>query len=134
MDSIKNKIIGKGEYINGFSTNLPTALRAGVSYYLTNVIPGSVLLAFDYNQGFNDFPGNSKIPRFSLGAEWSPLGWFNFRTGFSVGGIDGFGWALGVGLDAGIVEFNFATSEMNQFVMGNSAKMYTVAFDSRWKF
>ena len=133
LDTIKNKMIGKGEFISGFSTSLPTALRAGVSYNLNSVIPGSLLLAFDYNQGLNDFPGNSKNPRFSLGAEWTLLGWFNLRTGFSVGGMDGFGWALGIGLDAGLVEFNIATSDMNQVVLGNDAKMYTVAFGSRWK-
>ena len=133
LDSIKNKMIGKGEYISGFSTSLPTALRTGISYSLNEVVPGSMLLAFDYNQGFNDSPGNSKNPRFSLGAEWTPFGWFNLRTGFTVGGIDGFGWALGLGLDAGLVEFNLATSDMNQVVSGNAAKMYTVAFGSRWK-
>ena len=133
FDTIKNKIIGKGNYVNGFSTSLPTALRAGASYSLNKYIPGSMLLAFDYNQGFNDSPGNSKTPRFSVGAEWIPMGWINVRTGFSVGGLDGFGWAVGIGLDAGMVEFNFATSDLNQVVIGNSAKMFTVAFGSRWK-
>ncbi|MDR3665603.1 MAG: DUF5723 family protein [Ignavibacteriaceae bacterium] len=133
LDTIKNKMIGKGDYTNGFSTSLPTALRAGASYYLDHVVPGSMLLAFDYNQGFNDYPGNSVTPRFSVGAEWIPFGWINVRTGFSVGGLDGFGWAVGLGLETGLIEFNFATSDMNQVVMGNSAKMYTVAFGSRWK-
>jgi hypothetical protein len=133
LDTIKNKIIGKGNFINSFSTSLPTALRAGASYLLNNIIPGSMLVAFDYNQGFNDSPGNSKDPRFSVGAEWIPMGWINVRTGLTVGGLDGFGWALGFGLDAGMVEFNFATADMNQVVAGNSAKMFTVAFGSRWK-
>jgi hypothetical protein len=133
LDTIKDKIIGKGEYSSGFSTSLPTALRAGASYFLNKYIPGSMLLAFDYNQGFNDSPGNSKSPRFSIGVEWMPSGGFNLRTGLTVGGLDGFGWALGIGLDAGLVEFNFATSDMNQVVSGNSAKMYTVSFGSRWK-
>jgi hypothetical protein len=133
LDTIKDKIIGKGEYSSGFLTSLPTALRAGASYLLSNVVPGSMLLALDYNQGFNDSPGNSKNPRFSFGAEWLPFGWFNIRTGATVGGLDGFGWALGIGFDAGLVEFNFATSDLNQVVAGNSGKMYTVAFGSRWK-
>jgi hypothetical protein len=97
------------------------------------MVPGSMLVAFDYDQGFNDSPGNSITPRFSVGAEWLPFGWLNIRTGLTVGGLDGYGWALGLGLDAGLVEFNFATSNMNQVVGGNSAKMYTVAFGSRWK-
>jgi hypothetical protein len=132
IDTLKDKIIGKGEYASGFSTSLPTALRAGASYLFVDVIPGSMLVAFDYNQGLNDSPGNSKNPRFSLGSEWTPFGWLNVRTGFSVGGLDGFGWALGIGLNADLVEFNFSTSDMNQVVLGNSAKMYTISFGSRW--
>jgi hypothetical protein len=133
LDSLKDKMTGKGSFTSGFTTNLPTALRAGVSYTLVDVVPGSMLLAFDYNQGFNDSPGNSKNPRFSIGTDWSPFGWFSFRTGLSVGGIDGFGWALGLGLDTGLIEFNFATSEMGQIVSGNGADRFTVAFGSRWK-
>jgi hypothetical protein len=133
FDSLKDKMVGKGEYISGFNTSLPTALRAGVSYNLVNMVPGTMLVAFDYNQGFNDSPGNSKSPRFSVGAEWIPFGWLNLRTGFSVGGLDGFGWAFGLGFDTGGFEFNLATSDMNQVVGGNSAKMFTVAFGSRWK-
>ncbi|MDR3609672.1 MAG: DUF5723 family protein [Ignavibacteriaceae bacterium] len=133
LDSLKDKMVGKGAFNSGFTTNLPTALRAGVSYNLVNIVPGSMLLAFDYNQGFNDSPGNSKNPRFSVGVEWTPIGFFILRTGCTVGGLDGFGWGLGIGLDAGLVEFNFATSDMNQVVSGNSADMFTVAFGSRWK-
>jgi len=62
------------------------------------------------------------------------LGWLNVRTCFSVGGLDGFGWAFGLGFDTGLVEFILATSDMNQVVDGNSAKMFTVSMGSRWKF
>jgi hypothetical protein len=133
LDSLKDKMIGKGEFISGFSTALPTALRMGVSYNLIGIVPGTMLLAFDYNQGLNDSPGNSKNPRFSLGSEWIPFGWLNIRTGFTVGGIDGFGWALGLGFDTGGIEFNFATADMNQIVSGNGANMFTVAFGTRFK-
>jgi len=132
--SLSDSLKGKGHATSGFTTDLPTALRLGVSYNLTQYVPGSVLLALDYNQGFNNVPGNSKIGRWSLGIDWAPMGWLNLRTGFSVGGVDGFGWALGLGLDAGTVEFLFATSDMNQVVMGNSGKMFTVSLGSRWKF
>jgi len=130
QDSLK----GKGHLTSGFTTDLPTAFRMGVSYNLTQYVPGSILLALDYNQGFNNVPGNSKIGRWSLGADWAPLGWLNVRTGISVGGVDGFGWALGLGLDTGVLEFFFATSDMNQVVLGNSAKMFTASIGSRWKF
>jgi hypothetical protein len=131
--NLSDSLKGKGHPSSGFTTDLPTAFRLGASYNLKNIIPGSMLLALDYNQGFNNMPGNSKIGRWSLGADWAPWGWLNIRTGFSVGGIDGFGWAFGLGLDTGLLEFQFATSDMNQAVIGNSAKMITVSIGSRWK-
>jgi hypothetical protein len=130
---LSDTLKGKGKPTSGFSTDLPTALRLGASYNLKGVIPGTLLVAMDYNQGFNNMPGNSKIPRFSLGADWAPLGWLNLRTGFSVGGNDGFGWAFGLGFDTGLLEFQLATSDMNQIIIGNSAKMFTVSIGSRWK-
>jgi hypothetical protein len=132
--NLQDTIKGKGHATSGFTTDLPTAFRLGVSYNLTQYIPGSMLLALDYNQGFNNVPGNSKIARWSLGVDWAPMGWLNVRSGISVGGIDGFGWALGLGFDTGLIEFNLATSDMNQVVVGNSAKMFTVSIGSRWKF
>src|SRR3989304_4572475 len=64
-DSVKDQITGKGKRIAEFSTSLPTALRLGVSHYFLgrqNDNSGSLLLAFDFNQGFHDMPGNSKKP------------------------------------------------------------------------
>ena len=137
MDSLQDKIKGSGKYIDGFSTSLPTAFRFGSALLLDNkndFIPGTLLLAFDYNQGFNELPGNTLRSRFSIGSEWKPGNWIPYiRTGFSVGGIDGFNWAFGLGADAGIVEFNFATSDMQAVVAPNSAKYISVAFGSRWK-
>jgi hypothetical protein len=132
--NLQDTLRGKGHATSGFSTDLPTAFRLGASYNLVDVIPGTLLVAMDYNQGFNNVPGNSKIARWSLGADWGPFGWLNVRTGFSVGGVDGFGWAFGIGLNTGTLEFFFATSDMNQVVIGNSAKMFTVSIGSRWNF
>ncbi len=131
--NLQDTIKGKGHPTSGFSTDLPTTFRLGASYNLVGVIPGSLLIALDYNQGFNNVPGNSKIARWSIGGDWAPLGWLNVRTGFSIGGLDGFGWAFGLGFDTGLVEFLFATSDINQVVMGNSGKMFTVSIGSRWK-
>jgi len=68
VDTVK----GKGYATSGFSTDLPTAFRLGASYNLIGVVPGTMLIALDYNQGFNNVPGNSKIARWSLGADWLP--------------------------------------------------------------
>ena len=41
MDSLGDKITGKGKYINDFSTPLPTAVRFGTSYFMKEgIIPG----------------------------------------------------------------------------------------------
>ena len=130
---LSDTLKGKGYPTSGFTTDLPTAFRLGASYYFKDIIPGTLLVAMDYNQGFNYMPGNSKIARWSLGADWAPLGWLNVRTGFSFGGVDGFGWAFGLGFDTSLLEFQLATSNFDQFVIGNSAKMFTVSFGSRWK-
>jgi hypothetical protein len=137
-DSVKKVLTAEGSPTGTFKTDLASALRFGASYFFNkdnDKIPGTLLLAFDYNQGFNSYPGNSTTPRFSVGAEWKPGDWIPFfRTGFSFGGLDGFGWALGLGLDMGIVELNFATSDMHSYFAPNSAEFLSLAFDSRWKF
>ncbi len=138
LDTLKEKITGKAAPIGEFSTSLATAFRMGASYMFDvedDVIPGTLLLALDYNQGFNDLPGNSKSPRFSIGTEWKPMDYIPYvRMGFSFGGADGFNWGFGLGFDAGIVEFNLATSDFQAFVAPNSAKYISVAMGSRWKF
>jgi len=136
LDTLKQRLKGKGAYTGSFSTDLPTTLRAGASYFINDPnddVPGNLLLALDINMGFNDLPGNSTKPRVSLGIEWIPLGWLNVRTGFSVGGYDGFNWALGLGFDAGLNEFHLATTDMQSFVSPNTAKRISVSLGSRWK-
>lgn len=129
-DSLVKALTGKdgGKYISEFSTQLATALRLGASLQLNNL-----LIAFDYNQGFNDQPRNSKKPRFSVGADWM-LGFFALRTGLSFGGFDKFNWGLGCGFDFGFLEMNFGTPDFQSVVSPNTAKRITFAFDSRWKF
>jgi hypothetical protein len=139
VDSLKNALTGKnsGKYVNEFSTKLATAFRFGCALQLDKLIngnfPGRMLVAFDYNQGFNEQPGNSKKPRFSFGADWM-LGTFAVRTGFSFGGFDKFNWGMGVGLDFDLLELNIGTPDMETVVAPNSSKHVTVAIDSRWKF
>ncbi|MCX6169359.1 MAG: DUF5723 family protein [Ignavibacteriales bacterium] len=129
-DSLVKALVGKdnGKYISEFTTQLATALHLGASMQLNNL-----LLAFDYNQGFNDQPRNSKKPRVSVGADWV-LGFFALRTGLSFGGFDKFNWGLGCGFDFGFLEMNFGTPDFESVVVPNSAKRVTVAIDSRWKF
>ncbi len=129
-DSLVKALTGKdgGKYISEFSTQLATALHFGASMQINNL-----LLAFDYNQGFNDQPRNSTKPRFSVGADWT-FGFFALGTGLSFGGFDKFNLGLGCGFDFGFLEMNFGTPDFQSVVSPNSAKRITFAFDSRWKF
>jgi hypothetical protein len=138
MDSIRDNFLGKGEFYSEFTTSLPTVFRAGASFQLDKFFngnfPGTMLIAADYNQGFNDQPGNSTSPSFSLGAEWKPSDWIPIRTGLSFGGVTKFNWAFGFGLDAGVIEFDFATPDFHYLFMANQAKRITLAIGTLWKF
>ncbi len=137
IDSLQNKITGTSKQISDFKTGLPTAFRFGVSYLFNRKydrIPGTLLLAFDFNLGFNDLPGNSKNPRYSIGAEWKPLNWLPyFRTGISYGGLTGLSWAFGLGVDFGLIELHLATSDMQSLIVPNNTKQISVSIGSSWK-
>ena len=135
MDSLENIITGDSKKIEKFSTGLPTTLRVGTSYQFDEgTVPGSLLLAFDYDQGFNDLPGNTKFPRISFGAEWKPMDWIPYiRTGISYNTEFGINWGVGLGIDMKIIELNFATSNMQSFVAPNQSRQLSFSFGSRWK-
>ena len=137
-DSVKEIITGESRKIDNVSTSLATALRIGAAYLFGSELknwPGSLLLAFDYNQGFNTMPGNSLQPRFSIGTEWKPMDYFPYlRTGFSYGGGRGFNWAFGLGIDASLLDLHFATSDIQSVFAPNSSKAISLSLSSRWKF
>jgi hypothetical protein len=100
-----------------------------------NKFPGTFLFAFDYNQGLNNEPGNSLNPRFSFGIEWKPLDWIPYiRSGVSFGGLLGFHWGLGLGIDAGFLEFNIGTLDLQSVLVPEKGKYFSIALDSVWKF
>lgn len=138
LDSLEDKFTGSSEKFGSFSTGLSTAFRFGLGCTLNeedNFIPGTLAIGIDYNQGFNELPGNSRTPRISFGFEWKPGDWIPFlRSGISIGGADQFAWAVGLGLDTGVIEFNFATSYFQSVITPNSAKQLSLAFGSKWKF
>ncbi len=138
IDTLVDKLTGKASPTGEFKTDLPTAFRFGISRLFKGYDEdgnGEMILSFDYNQGFNDMPGNSQKARVSLGFQWKPAAWIPyFRTGIAAGGDDGFNWAIGLGFDAGIVVFDIATSDLQALVAPNVANQVSIAFGSRWKF
>lgn len=138
LDSLKNSFTGEGSYGDPFKSSLPSALRIGTAFRLDRLLdgefPGEMLIVADLNQGFNNEPGNSKTPRFSLGFEWRPAAWLPIRSGWSFGGMDGFNWGFGFGFDTGFLDIDFATSDLQSLISGNSAKRVGLAIASRWKF
>lgn len=139
LDSLKDNIKGKGKFTGEYSTPLPGAFRFGLTFQLDKALngkfPGTFLLAFDYNQGFNDMPRNTTNPRFSIGMDWKIANWVPYlRAGFTFGGIEGFAWSAGMGIVIGALEMNFATPDFHYWFMPASAKRVAFAFDSRWRF
>jgi hypothetical protein len=137
-DTLKSKFNGNSVTGGSFTTDLPTALRIGAAhefYFNEGSFPGSLLLAMDINQGFNDEPGNSTKTRVSIGGEWKLANGVPYiRTGFSFGGLLGFRWGVGLGIEAGPLELNLATMDMESIVAPSSAKYLSIALDSRWMF
>lgn len=135
MDTLEKRLTGESKKTDEFSTSLPTVVRLGASYiFEKGVVPGQLLLAFDFNQGFNNLPGNTKYPRIALGAEWKPMDWIPYiRTGFSYSYEFGLNMGLGIGIDIKIVELHLATSEVQTLVAPNHSKQFSFSFGSRWK-
>jgi hypothetical protein len=136
-DSLDKYINPQGEFTKGFTSRLPTALKLGFDLdykKLDKNFRGDLQIIFGYVQGFNNEPTNTTNPRFFLAAEWKLSKIVPIRSGFSFGGINKFTWGLGFGLDFGLLEFNFATSDIISLLQGSQAKRNVFAFGSRWKF
>jgi hypothetical protein len=137
-DSAFDKIFGSGESIDKFVSKLATALRFGTAWQVSkdhdNGFPGKFMIAFDYNHGFNNLPGNSIKPRVSFGFEWQPWAAFPFiRSGFEFGGSESTNWAYGMGYDFGLLEIHLATNAMQNMLFPNTSNMLSAAFSTRWK-
>lgn len=124
-DSLKKVITGQGKFIDGFDTDLPTAIRLGASYI---VKPDVWYLTADLNIGLNDAPRNEQAARFSIGGEWNAAKWLPYlRGGFSFGGADFFSWTVGFGLNIYGVEFNAATPDFQYIFTPKDGKRISFA-------
>ncbi|MFZ5519235.1 MAG: DUF5723 family protein [Candidatus Zhuqueibacterota bacterium] len=96
------------------SSTLPAEMRLGVVYHYKNLA-----VAADYIQGLNNRPGTSLVPQMALGLLYTPLSWLPLRTGFAVGGKEGFISACGFGLKLGAFALDFGVSNNGGFFLSN---------------
>ena len=139
IDSLVDLITANSEPAGEFTTGLATAFRFGLAFLVSELddgnLPGHLLLAADYNQGFNNLPGNSTSPRFSFGVEW---GVFDFlplvRTGFEYSEVQGFNWSFGLGFITSLVDVDLATNSVHTAFFPGSYSSLSLSLSSRWKF
>lgn len=80
--------------IDGFTTNYPTYMLVGFQYDLMD----KLTVFTNYRQVFSSSFYTSLTPRFSIASEYRPWKWLPIRSGFSIGGLEGFQWGFGLGL------------------------------------
>jgi hypothetical protein len=129
-DSIENATKGKDTTNSGFTTSLPTSLQLGGSIQLDNLIyiPGQMLISVEYQQGFNNMPGNTTLARFAAGAEWRLIPIMPWRTGISIGGVDRFEWSAGFGIDVGALAINVGTENIDILFSPNGFRQASLGF------
>ncbi len=138
QDSIKNAFKGNTHDTTSFTSSLPTALHIGASLqldkaaFITN-FPGQLLLAADMHFGFNEEPGNTKTPRFALGAEYRPVDAIPIRTGISIGGRERFTWSLGLGINTPVWDLDFATESIALLTNPNSFRSGSFTLGMRFR-
>jgi hypothetical protein len=135
-DTLKNIVKGKTRPGEAFDTYLPTALRLGFVTEASEIpglkfLPGKLILAFDYLQGFNESLGNTTKSRFSLGTEYRVFPVLPLRTGLAFGGGDKVRWAFGFGLDLHYFSLDFASDNFGMFFIPKSFQ--TVSFSMGMK-
>ncbi|MGA9408157.1 MAG: DUF5723 family protein [Bacteroidota bacterium] len=138
QDSLKNAFKGQTIDTSSFKTSLPTALHIGGAFQVDKAafisyFPGQLLVAADFNVGFNNEPGNSTIPRISVGTEYRPIGAFPIRTGISFGGRDGFFWSVGLGINTPVWDLDFGTESISLITNPNSFRDASFALGMRFR-
>jgi len=138
LDSLVDKLVGTAEPVKEFSTGLATALRFGATFEISsmadNKFPGHILFAADYNQGFNNLPGNSTKPRISFGLEWQFAEFLPMiRTGIEYNEVQGVNWALGLGFVTSLLEVHLATSSFQTTFTPGTSSIISASISSRWK-
>ncbi len=130
-DAFKDYFKNKDSVGSSFSTSLPTKMNIGAAVQLDELfpkIPGQLLVAIDYHQGFNNQFDNSTIPEFIVGVEWRPVYELPLRTGLGFGGVYGFRWSAGFGFNFSPWEFDLGIGTFNAIVAPSAAKDISISF------
>lgn len=101
--------------IEPFVTHLPLIARAGFAYQSKKL-----LVSFDWEQGFEEGPGVTKTPKFSLGSELKLMSFLPLRAGVSFGGKEGLNLCGGFGLDFGTVYFDLGLANKKALIPNSS--------------
>ena len=138
QDSVKNAFKGETRDTTSFTSSLPTAMHIGASLQLDKAafiskFPGQLLIAADLHFGFNEEPGNTKTPRFALGAEYRPVNAIPIRTGISIGGRERFQWSFGLGINTPIWDLDFATESLALLTNPNSFRNGSFTLGMRFR-
>ena len=135
-DTLDTMTKGKTRQGEAFETKLPSALRVGFETEASRIpglffMPDDFIIAFDYQQGFNESLGNTTKPRFSLGAEHYVLSVLPLRTGIAFGGDDKVRWSFGFGVDLYNFSLDFASDNFGTVFIPNSFQ--TISFSMGMK-
>jgi hypothetical protein len=135
-DSIENLTKGTNSPNSGFTTSLPTSLQLGASFQVDNLIyvPGQMLVSLEYQQGFNNVPGNTTLARVAAGTEWRLIPIMPWRTGISIGGVDRFEWSAGFGIDVGALVINVGTENIDILFSPNGFREASVGLGMIFRF
>ncbi len=132
-DTLENAFEGKTHHGSSFTTSLPTVMRIGASFESKKVaflkfLPGRLLFAVEYAQGFNEEFGNTKKARFSIGTEYRIIPFLPLRTGIMLGGGDHVRWAFGTGLDFRYIALELSTDNFGMLFTPKSFNVFSVGF------
>lgn len=132
--SVEEAVRGRTVPGEEFRTALGTKFRVGVAVDMDkvplflNAIPGDLILAADYNQGFSNVPGSTTRGRFSLGLEYRPFAFLPIRAGVAFGGEDRSNFALGLGFRFGFLDLEFASENLNWIFSNDNFSYGSAAF------
>ena len=138
QDSLKNVFKGETRDTTSFTSSLPAAMHIGAAFQVDKAsffshFPGQLLIAADVNVGFNEEPGNTKTPRYSLGTEYRPVNAFPIRTGISIGGQEGFNWSLGIGINTPVWDLDLGTQSIALLTNPNSFRNASFTLGMRFR-